>query len=480
MPKIAEKAKVLGGTADVVRYASGTSSGAFFYREWNRSSKSYRTRRIDEATTLSEAVELAPDIAFALREEENSSETKLSTAILRNTRTSTSQQRVTGTKRKPRAQSVEVAINAYLLDEIRKRDAGVITDSTHRVKANILQKHLVSFLKQEGVEKTNKITATTFDTYQIYCAKYTRQFQNKQASVINEFAKRYLLKNQLISADIMPDLMLCPRIEVRKIDRMANPAINPDDWRVIVDYVRDKWRVEPIEDKSYQLKTPNWKRAWFFRNAFWYYILLSKNTGMSPEELLKLKWKNIEMRDEKRVNSEGKEEERLVTYIYTTRAKTQTSREIPCNQGKELSRWMKFLKEQIYENGLSHKITRDTYVFGNIFDSEMKPVNYQNYSKTWRKIVQNILRDKLKGHKFSEQPYTLYSMRSTFIEDHLLKGTDIYLVARMAGNEVKTLMESYERMDRQQISREITKIQFGKKKEHSDEISLLEIEPEED
>ena len=36
MPKIAEKAKVLGGRADVVRYASGTSSGAFFYREWNR------------------------------------------------------------------------------------------------------------------------------------------------------------------------------------------------------------------------------------------------------------------------------------------------------------------------------------------------------------------------------------------------------------------------------------------------------------
>ena len=338
----------------------------------------------------------------------------------------------------------------------------------------------MSFLKQEGVEQTNKITATTFDTYQIYCAKYTRQFQNKQASVINEFAKRYLLKNRLISADIMPDLMLCPRVEIRKTDRMANPAINPDDWRVIVDYVRDKWRVEPIEDKAYPLKTPNWKRAWFFRNAFWHYILLSKNTGMSPEELLKLKWKNIEMRDEKRINSDGAEEEWLVTYIYTTRAKTQASREIPCNQGRELSRWMRFLKEQISENGLSHKINKDTYVFGNIFDSEMKPVNYQNYSKTWRKIVQNTLRDKLKGHKFSEHPYTLYSMRSTFIEDHLIKGTDIYLVARIAGHDVKTLMESYERMDIRQRSREITRIEFGKKKEQSDEISLLKLEPEED
>ena len=173
MPKIAEKAKVLGGRADVVRYASGTSSGAFFYREWNRNAKSYRTRRIEEATTLSEAVELATDIAFTLREEENSSEAELYKAILSNTRSATSKQRSTSTKRKPRAQSIEVAINAYLFDERRKRDAGVITESTYRVKSNILQNHLVSFLKQEEIEQTNKITATTFDTYQIYCAKYT-------------------------------------------------------------------------------------------------------------------------------------------------------------------------------------------------------------------------------------------------------------------------------------------------------------------
>ena len=71
-------------------------------------------------------------------------------------------------------------------------------------------------------------------------------------------------------------------------------------------------------------------------------------------------------------------------------------------------------------------------------------------------------------------------MRSTFIEDHLIKGTDIYLVARIAGHDVKTLMESYERMDIRQRSREITRIEFGKKKEQSDEISLLELEPEED
>ena len=54
-------------------------------------------------------------------------------------------------------------------------------------------------------------------------------------------------------------------------------------------------------------------------------------------------------------------------------------------------------------------------------------------------------------------------MRSTFIEDHLLKGTDIFLLARIAGHDVKTLMQSYERMDIRRRAQEITSINWGAK-----------------
>ena len=477
MPKITEKAVVLGGRANVVRYASGTSSGSFFYREWNASTKSYKTRRIKGAETLADAIGMASDIAFELKAEENDIGTEFAKAILSKGRTNQDGATVNSRQRKPRAQSIEMAVNAYLSEEKRKLEAGVITDSTFRVKANVLRKHLITFLKERGVDKTNAITATTFNTYYSYSARYTRLFQNKQISIINEFAKRFLLKNRFISAEIMPNMMLCPRLEVRRSDRMANPAINPDDWRVIVDYVRDIWRVEPIHNLSYPLTNPNWRRTWFFKNAFWHYILLSKNTGMSPEELMKLKWKNIEIRDEKRINSKGKQEEWLVTYIHTPRTKTRASREIPCNQGRELSRWMKFIKEQITEAGLNHNINGESYVFGNIFHEVMKPVQNQNYAKAWRKIVQGTLKDKLRGHPISNHPYTLYSMRATFIEDHLTKGTDIYQIARITGHDVKTLMETYERLGIHKRSRELTQLECGMKKEISDSISLLDIEP---
>ena len=65
-------------------------------------------------------------------------------------------------------------------------------------------------------------------------------------------------------------------------------------------------------------------------------------------------------------------------------------------------------------------------------------------------------------------------MRSTFIEDHLIKGTDIFLVARIAGHDVKTLQETYERMDIRKRAKEITDIQFGQTKAQPEVVNLFD------
>ena len=43
------------------------------------------------------------------------------------------------------------------------------------------------------------------------------------------------------------DGQFLPKIEVRQSDRDANPAINPEDWEVIINHVRNKWRKEAYE-----------------------------------------------------------------------------------------------------------------------------------------------------------------------------------------------------------------------------------------
>ena len=63
-------------------------------------------------------------------------------------------------------------------------------------------------------------------------------------------------------------------------------------------------------------------------------------------------------------------------------------------------------------------------------------------------------------------------MRSTFIENHLMRGTDIFLLARICGNSVKTIMDTYERIDIRKRTKEITDIEYGKKNTKASVISL--------
>ena len=135
---------------------------------------------------------------------------------------------------------------------------------------------------------------------------------------------------------------------------------------------------------------------------------------------------------------------------------------------------MNFLRKFCEDNKIKHKITGEDYVFANPLN-EWKPAHQNRIGRTWRNIIKYLLEEgKLKGHKFSDKRYTLYSMRSTFLEDHLIKGTDIFLLARIAGHDVKTLMQSYERMDIRLRAEEITHIDYGKKKQEHKRVNLLE------
>ena len=241
---------------------------------------------------------------------------------------------------------------------------------------------------------------------------------------------------------------------------------------------------------------------------FWHWILVAKNSGMSPEEICKLKWKNVEIIDVGRVSNtkaqeeweqimgeaqaegidleieppdlkdpsewatEGNEwgrEERLIAYITTMRAKTQDYREIPTTLGQVFKRWRDFIKTQT-----DLPIKGEDYVFAQIFNENKQP-NQRKIGQHWRWICDYLMSSgKLKGHKFSDRSYTLYSMRSTFIENHILKGTDAYLLARMCGNSVATIMQTYERIDIRKRTKEITDIDFGSKRQNPDAIQLFD------
>ena len=70
MPVMRDKAKVMNGRGTVFSYSTGGQAGKYFYRELKEGTKLYRTKLIDGATSLAEAIELAPAIALDMRSED--------------------------------------------------------------------------------------------------------------------------------------------------------------------------------------------------------------------------------------------------------------------------------------------------------------------------------------------------------------------------------------------------------------------------
>ena len=123
---------------------------------------------------------------------------------------------------------------------------------------------------------------------------------------------------------------------------------------------------------------------------------------------------------------------------------------------------------------MNTSIKGEDYIFAQIFN-DMKQPSQRRIGQTWLVICDLLsAQGKLNGHKSSDRPYTLYSMRSTFIENHILRGTDAYLLARICGNSVATIMQTYERIDIRKRTKELTDIEFGSKKGNPETISLFD------
>ena len=447
VPKIVEKQVVLNGRGTVVLYGSGTSSGSFFYRELVKGKRAYRQKKIEGAETMEQAIEAATEVAFQLQKEEPSPWIQ---EIFTTSGDGTSvkpQARVTKTiLRKPKHQLIEDAVTAFLKLEQKRVDVGLLKAKTKQQKAITLTQHLLPYLKSKRIHYTIQIKEFTFKEYEIFRAEATPLTRNSEITQIKDFCKNYLVKHRLIEADLLMSRDFLARGKVKQVDRMRNPAISPEDWELITKYTRGHYR-----ETSELLQN---HRIHYWRTLFWHFILFAKNSGMSPEEILKLEWRQIEIIDEGRINSKGERESWEVAYVFTIRSKTKQAREIPVNQARELRKWKMLQEEYLLSHSLNLSITRNTLVFGNPHN-EFKAYGYSNYQRSWSDIRASLA-SKFKGHRFSKHHYTIYSLRSTFIEDHLLKGTPVYEVAEMAGHSVIETQKTYARLNLRKKGMEIT------------------------
>ena len=280
MPKLHTKTKVLGGRAQVVSY--DRDPAVFFYRELITGTKTYRSKRL-EATTLEAATLEAVDAYAALRLPGDKAE-----------RSSNLPQ---ATNRTKTGKLLKNAIQDYLKELIGKVSAGVIKQGTYDIAEDVVYKPVLAYFEEKGIRYTSDINFDTFKDYVVWRQQTATGPHNnlkkgrgltklsllRELHQIRKFVNSYLVPRGYIKAELAQRKGFIDYPKINHEDLLANPAINPDDWTTIINFVRKEWVNLPKERAA-----P--KGVWS-RTMFWNWILICKNTGARPEELIKLKWK---------------------------------------------------------------------------------------------------------------------------------------------------------------------------------------------
>lgn len=80
---------------------------------------------------------------------------------------------------------------------------------------------------------------------------------------------------------------------------------------------------------------------------------------MPGEEIVSLRWEQIDIVDAGRIKSKGKRVRWEFAYKSTTRTKTKQSREIPVNQANELRQLQSYVEKTAKANGCRERTIQD-------------------------------------------------------------------------------------------------------------------------
>ena len=198
--------------------------------------------------------------------------------------------------------------------------------------------------------------------------------------------------------------------------------------------------------------------------------MLGRHSGMRPSEMLNLRWSDVTIMDMGQRSTKD-DFKNLIAEINVRKTKTGEPRQVPARCGKPMKEWLEyqqFYSKTYLSEGIRRVFNRDSFVFMTS-DFNGKAYSVQMFSKHIRYIYRRL---DLKGHWASDKPYTLYSLRSTFVDAMLMEDTPIAMLSLMTGHSVQILQKHYSRIDVMKKRRELTQLPIGQKKDRKQEVNL--------
>ena len=403
----------------------------WFVRKWNKSERRYRIKRIEGATTQAEALATFYKALVAFEQ-----------APQRNNR-----------KRSEGATLVEL-VEEFRVFEEQRVSAG-LKDYNASIRRVQSMKKMLEYFEVKEIIYPSQIDAMTFEDYPVFRKSAMKATRKTELKDIGAFCRMFLVPRGYLTNELAMGKTFLPRVRINDDELDANPAITPNDYKVINTYLRGAF-----------ISGATTYKGEYTRRMFYCFIHILKNSGCRPSELLAVRRKDIEITNPQRFSeSKQKWEDDFKLKLHIRKSKTGKRRDVLCrsNAASNLLEFLKFQKKWMKTNGFTFTPKDDSLLFGKPDELFEKTLAYRHLDSYWEQVRME-LKDKLEGNRFSERKYTIYSLRSTFIEDCITANLDVYLVARLCGNSVDVIQKYYDRHDVLKRAEEVQKLPIGRKK----------------
>jgi integrase len=335
---------------------------------------------------------------------------------------------------------IVVLIRSYIQHEQQRYSINQLAENTIKRKLAFI-KRLEEYCSKRNIHTLTDIRRSSFDQWALHFMIRSKLSLAQDHKQIKHWLN-YLVHNEYIETDPV----ILPKVIVGDEDLAANPPIPEHDWQLILRYI-NRWEKDAIG-------RPNYRHHWW-RYIFRHFIHIAKRSGLRPHELCALRWCDVEIID----NPHSIQEDSIAT-LTVRRSKTHSMRRVPTVMGRELRRLRQWQETELAARN-KPSILKDGLIFRDI---NGKGYDVPAFSKCWRDHIMTPLKGELEGDKDYGRNYTVYSLRSSYINDQLKQGVDIFLLTKACGHSVKTLMRYYERFDVTQREAELAHLPIGEKK----------------
>ncbi len=355
-------------------------------------------------------------------------------------------------------------IDEWISINEEKQFMGQISLTTFRGIKSTLRSILFYYLiKEKGLKKISDIKIDTlidFSRWRInnsWKIIYKGKNQNyPKLSTINldiyrikDWFNNYLIPEGYIDfiPKIVPSKLFQDQFEV-------NPPIPIDTtWPKILAYFNNWCN----EISNY----PNKKRLEYYRRMYIYFVLVSYHSGIRAKELLGeietiyilnkdskwismevykggIRWCDIKLEEEDPKSKSKNLIQSLKVKIYIVDSINGAKREVYSSIGYYLKSWKNYSIELRNKFNLPD-LKYDDYVFFNPFTS--KPYSYSQVNKTWIDMRNSLFCENSTSNPC--KPYTLSSLRNSFIFNQIILGNDLEFLKKISGQSRGLLKHYY-------------------------------------